>query len=213
LAASWEPVRLTPAARTDSGVHARGQVASFHTASRLRPADIGRACNALLPPDMLVTDVREMPADFDARRSAIGRRYRYAVWNALLPCLWQRRYQYHVAEPLDVEAMNTAASGLVGTHDYRAFASDLTDEDKARGTVRTVLSASWRRAGSLVTFEVSANAFLRHMVRGMVGTLLEVGRHRRAPADVESILRGHKRRLAGPNAPSVGLTLVGVDYE
>jgi tRNA pseudouridine38-40 synthase len=211
--ATGEVVRVTPAARTDAGVHARGQVVSFRSATRLEPATLQRACNALLPADLLATAAREMPAGFDARRSATGRRYRYTVWNAPLPCVWRRRYQHHVPHALDVDAMEAAAGGLVGMHDFRAFASDLSAADLARGTVRTVTRSTWRRDGPLVTFEVSANAFLRHMVRGMVGTLLEVGRHRRGASEIETILRERERRLAGPNAPSVGLTLVGVDYE
>jgi tRNA pseudouridine38-40 synthase len=208
-----EPIRVTAAARTDSGVHARGQVVSFRTTSLLAPAALQRACNARLPDDVVVTDAREMPLDFDARRGACRRRYRYSVWNHPLPCVWRRHMVHHVRTPLDVMAMNQAAETLVGTHDFRAFVGGLgRDAGAVRSTTRTVERAEWSAAGPLLTFDIVANAFLRHMVRTIVGTLLDVGRHKLAVQDFAAILRSRDRRLAGPCAPAAGLMLVGVDY-
>ena len=208
-----EPVRVTAAARTDSGVHARGQVVSFRTASRLAPEALLRACNARLPDDVLVTAVREQPPGFDARRSARRRSYRYSVWNAPLPCLWRRRYLHHVADTLDVAEMERASQTLVGTHDYRAFASELGPRELARGTTRTVTRAGWEAAGTLLTFDITANGFLRHMVRGVVGTLLRVGRRRLGVLEFDAILRWRDRQQAGPTAPAAGLSLVGVEFD
>jgi tRNA pseudouridine38-40 synthase len=208
-----EPVRVTAAARTDTGVHAGGQVVSFRTASRLATDAVLRACNARLPDDVLVTAAREQPPGFDARRAARRRSYRYSVWNAPLPCLWRRRYLHHVADPLDVAEMDRASQRLVGTLDYRAFASELGPRERARGTTRTVTRAGWEAAGALLTFDITASGFLRHMVRGVVGTLLRVGRRRLGVLEFDAILRGRDRRLAGPTAPAAGLALVGVDYD
>lgn len=207
-----ERVRVTPAGRTDAGVHASQQVVSFATHGRLQPDDLLRAVNARLPRDVLVHGAADMPPEFDARRSALRRQYRYLIWNHPLPTLWWRRLAWHVASPLDAAAMDRAARALVGTRDFASFAGQLAREPEGRSTMRTVEQVACRREGEWVTVEITANAFLRHMVRGIVGTLVQVGRGRLDDAQFSSIVAAADRRQAGPNAPPHGLMLVGVEY-
>ncbi len=207
-----EAVRVTGAARTDAGVHARGQVVSLRTQAGIRLDALPQACNARLPSDVVVTRALEMAPGFDARRAARRRSYRYAIWNAPLPCLWQRRFQHHVRKPLDLAAMTDATASLLGTHDFRPFAAEL-DRSADLATTRTVSRAEWSANGPLLWFDITADSFLRHMVRVMVGTLLQVGRRVRDARDVEAILLGRERQLAGPNAPASGLSLMGVEFE
>lgn len=207
-----EQVRVIPAGRTDTGVHADGQVVSFTTRGHLAPDELLRAVNAHLPQDVLVHGAAEMPTEFDARRSAIRRHYRFLIWRQRLPSLWWRRWAWHQFAELDLAAMQAAADQLVGTHDFGSFAGSRSDEEPGRSSTRAVERAAWWRDGNLIGFEITANAFLRHMVRGIVGTLVEVGRGRLDPAQLGAILQAGDRRRAGPNAPPHGLTLVRVDY-
>lgn len=207
-----EQVRVTAAGRTDAGVHASGQVVSFTTSGRLRPPELVRATNAHLPEDILAEAAAEMPPTFDARRSALRRHYRYLIWNHPRPDLWRRRWTWHLDGRLDLDAMLLATSGLLGTHDFRSFTGQFAREPESRTTTRTVERASWWREGNLTGFEITANAFLRHMVRGIVGTLVQVGRGHLDPAHFCEILAAADRRRAGPNAPPQGLMLTGVDY-
>jgi tRNA pseudouridine38-40 synthase len=203
------PVQVTGAGRTDAGVHACGQVASFSAELRLDPATLRRALNASLPRDIVVRSAEEVPEVFDARRSARARTYRYTILRREYPsaCLgWRSLY---VPYPLDAMAMVEAARVFVGTHDFSAFRAGSCT---AKTPVRTILDASWRRAGDLWHFEIAGNAFLQHMVRIMVGTLLEVGRGRRTAADVAAALASCDRRRAGKTAPAHGLCLMEVRY-
>ncbi len=208
-----ERVRVTAAGRTDAGVHASGQVVSFKTRGRLAPDELMRAGNARLPDDIQILGAEEAPASFDARRSALGRRYRYTIWNRPLPNLWQRYYTWHVPERLSVPAMNEAASLLVGRHDFGAFLGQAAREPASRSTVRVVTRSDWLKDGGHLYYDITADAFLRHMVRGIVGTLVWVGQGRLNVRQFEQILDSGDRRRAGPNAPAQGLMLVGVDYE
>ena len=207
-----EQVRVTAAGRTDAGVHASGQVVSFTTSGRLQPPELVRAANAHLPEDVIVEAAAEMPASFDARRSALRRHYRYLIWNHPRPNLWLRRWSWHQANRLDLPAMNAAAACLLGEHDFASFAGGMSQEPAGRTTIRTVERACWWQNGDLIGFEITANSFLRHMVRGIVGTLLQVGRGRLDSAQLSEIRAAADRRQGGPNAPPHGLTLVGVDY-
>ena len=207
-----EQVRVIPAGRTDTGVHADGQVVSFTTRGRLAPDTLLRAVKASLPQDVLVHGAAEMPPEFDARRSAIRRHYRFLIWQHRLPSLWWRRWAWHQTYHLDLAAMQAAADQLIGTHDFGSFAGGRSDEPAERSTYRSVERAEWWQEGNLIGFEITANAFLRHMVRGIVGTLVEVGRGRMDPSRFGSILQVADRRQAGPNAPPHGLTLRRVDY-
>jgi tRNA pseudouridine38-40 synthase len=207
------PVPVIGAARTDAGVHARGQVVSFQMESRLEAEALQRAVNARLPGDIVVTSCRDMPAGFDARRRAVRRSYRYSVWNYPLPCVWNRRYAHHVPKPLDLDAMRQASSHLLGRRDLASFVSEAGGAASAPKAVRSISRAEWSTSESMMTFDICADGFARHMVRGIVGTLLQVGRRQRDAADIAAIIDGRDRRLAGPNAPAHGLSLMGVEYE
>jgi len=206
------PVRVTPGGRTDSGAHALGQVVSLRTHSALDVDTVRRAVNARLPADIFVRAVREAPAGFDARRHALWRHYRYTLWRDTEPNIWWQRYSYHVAGPLDLAAMRRATRRLIGRHDYAAFATHQAQAARPERTVRTIYSARWTCDGAFWHFDVIADAFLRHMVRSLVGTLLLVGRGRLTPEEVSRILERRDRRWAGPTVPAAGLTLMQIAY-
>jgi tRNA pseudouridine38-40 synthase len=207
------PVPATGAGRTDAGVHALGQVASFRAATRLDPATLRRALNACLPRDIVVRCVEEAPPEFDARRSARSRTYRYSILCRDHPSALLARHSLYVPYPLEFAAMAQAAEVAIGTHDFSAFrAGTGAEAGAAASPVRTVLGADWRQEGDLWHFEITANAFLQHMVRILVGTLLEVGRGKRHPSHVADVLVARDRRRAGKTAPPHGLCLVEVHY-
>ncbi|MCC6176722.1 MAG: tRNA pseudouridine(38-40) synthase TruA [Chloroflexi bacterium] len=207
-----ETIRVTAAGRTDAGVHASGQVVSFATRGRLAPAEVRRALNALLPEDVVVETAAAAPDWFDARRSATRRHYRYVIWNQPRRSLWWRRWAWHVPDPLDVPSMQEAASALLGRHDFASFASQAAREPAGHSTERVVEQAAWWSEAGLLGFEITATAFLRHMVRGIVGTLVQVGRGQLSASALPSVLAARDRRRAGPNAPPHGLMLTGVEY-
>ncbi len=202
-----ERLRVAFAGRTDAGVHALGQVAAFTTASSLATKVFVRGLNAWLPEDIAVRRALEAPTDFDPRRQASSRTYRYTVYNAAVRSpLWRGR-AWHVSEPLAVAAMQRAAVALGGEHDFAAFSRR---EDV--GTVRCVRRSEVAREEALVTFEIEANAFLRQQMRRTVGALVEVGRGKLTPAGFRRLLRRAEPATAGPVAPAHGLCLVRVEY-
>jgi tRNA pseudouridine38-40 synthase len=203
------PVRVMGAGRTDAGVHALGQVASCTAAWRLDDATLRRALNALLPRDIVVRDLATAPPEFDARRSARSKTYRYTLLRQPTRSPVHARTSLHVPHALDLAAMVEAGRDLLGTHDFSAFRAGTC---AAATPVRTVTRAAWRTDGSLWHFEIDGNAFLQHMVRIIVGTLLEVGRGARRPADLAEVLASRDRRRAGKTAAPQGLCLVTVDY-
>ncbi|HSD51852.1 MAG TPA: tRNA pseudouridine(38-40) synthase TruA [Candidatus Methylomirabilis sp.] len=203
------PVQVTGAGRTDAGVHAHGQVASFQAESRLDSPTLRRALNASLPRDIVVRCAEEAPPGFDARRSAQSRMYRYSILCRDHPSAFLGRHSLYVPHPLDIGAMARAAEIVIGTHDFSAFRAGTCT---AATPVRTVLQAAWRQDGDLWHFEITANAFLQHMVRILVGTLLEVGRGKHRPSHVADVLAVRDRRRAGKTAPPHGLCLVEVHY-
>lgn len=201
-----EAVRVTGAGRTDAGVHASGQVIDFRTASALDGLTIGRGVNALLPEDIAVSALEPAAEDFHARFSATGRTYEYRIRHGRERDPLERRRELHIAGPLDVPAMRDASARLVGRRDFSSFAA-------GPGGVRSVRRAEWCEPGaSRLRFEITADAFLRGMVRAIVGTLLWVGRGKIDPATFEKIVEGTDRALAGPSAPANGLCLVAVEY-
>ncbi len=203
-------VPVVGAGRTDAGVHAEGQVASFVLATRLVPGQLKRALNAQLPRDLAVVDVEGAPEGFHARYDACGKVYRYDVWNAPAPSPLRARRALHVPGALDVEAMAAAAAAFEGSHD---FSSLRAAGSRVRDPVRTLHRvAVGGVAGGALRVEVAGTGFLRHMVRNLVGTLLEVGRGARAAGTVPALLAAADRRAAGPTAPAHGLTLVRVEY-
>ena len=202
-----EAVRVTGAGRTDAGVHASGQVIDFRTASGLDGVTIGRGVNALLPEDIAVSALEPAAEAFHARFSATGRTYEYRIRHAPERDPLERRRELHISGPLDVAAMRDASARLVGRKDFSSFAAD------PRGGVRSVRSATWCEPSTgALRFEVTADAFLRGMVRAIVGTLLWVGRGKIDAITFEKIVDGSDRALAGPSAPANGLCLVAVEY-
>jgi tRNA pseudouridine38-40 synthase len=202
-----EESSIVGAGRTDAGVHATGQVASFRTANPMALATIERGVNALLPADVAVSAVREVPQDFHARFSAIGRTYEYTIWNGPRPRPLLRRTAWWVPDPLDAAAMERASVALVGRHDFSAFAM------KAAGSrERTVRRAAWSAGEGVLVLTIEADGFLRGMVRGIVGTLLQVGRGRLGVADFADVLASADRDRGGTSAPAQGLCLVQVRY-
>jgi tRNA pseudouridine38-40 synthase len=203
------PVGLAGAGRTDAGVHARGQVASFRTVSRIPPAGLRRGLNDLLPEDIAVMEVEEVPDGFHARADARGKEYCYRVIRDEVASPFESPYAAHVRGPLDVEAMRAAAARLVGRHDFTSFcAADTEIEDR----VRTLAAATIETDGARLVCRVRGDGFLRHMVRTLAGTLIEAGRGRLAPDSIPAILAARDRRRAGPCAPARGLTLERVFY-
>jgi tRNA pseudouridine38-40 synthase len=204
--------RLAGAGRTDAGVHATGQVATFTTTSSLSTERLCGALNAVLPKDVAVKRVVEAPAGFHARFSARSRSYLYRVWNDEAPTAMWRRSTYQRWRRLDVEAMQRAARAIVGAHDFAGFAGSIGRASCERTTVREIIRACWERSGAFVDFEITANAFLPHMVRNLVGTFLLVGEGKLAADGLANILAARDRRLAGPTAPARGLCLIQVEY-
>lgn len=202
-------VRVQGAGRTDAKVHALGQVASVGTASTLPTETLRSALNSVLPRDVVVHQVQEVPPDFHARYSAEGKTYTYRILNRSVRSPLRLRYVWHVARPLDIERMTEAMGALVGRHDFSSFRAAGSE---VQSSVRTITALSLDRQEDEIVLRCSANGFLRHMVRNIVGTLVEVGSGRRAPQDMKRILAARDRRLAGVTAPPQGLYLVKVQY-
>jgi tRNA pseudouridine38-40 synthase len=206
-------VRVTGAGRTDAGVHARGQVASLVAPRELPLKAWTAGLNALLPDDLAVLRAEPAPEGFDARRWARGKRYEYSILNAPVRAPLLRERAWAVRRPLDVAAMERALPHLIGRHDFAALrASDCS----ARTTVREVRALTLRQErlpeGALLVLRIEATAFLKHMVRNVVGTLAEVGHGRRAPESLPALLASRDRKGAGPTAPPHGLVLDEVFY-
>ncbi len=204
------PARLHAAGRTDAGVHALGQVATFQTERDVDVRELRKALNALTPADLAIREVVPVPESFDARRSATSRVYEYRIWNQPWRSAFWHRYTWHVPRALDVRAMRNGAALLVGEHDFSAFrASDCESESR----IRRVLHSGLTETENLCTYRVQANAFLKHMVRTIVGTLVLVGFGELSVDDVARILASRDRTQAGATAPPQGLCLVAVSYD
>ena len=205
-----EPVHVIGAGRTDAGVHALGQVASLRAPFRHPPDTMRRALTSLLPPDIVVTRVEDAPDAFDAQRWAQWKRYRYTLLTRAYPSALERRYTLFVPLPLDIDSMSEAASTLVGEYDFSSFRAAHSSVEQP---VREIFTAQFRQDADHLFFEVTANGFLRHMIRIVVGTLLDVGRKRLTPGDVKAILEAKDRNQASKTAPSHALCLLEVGYE
>jgi tRNA pseudouridine38-40 synthase len=206
-----EPVRVRGAGRTDAGVHAAGQVAAVRV-ERV-PADLERlrrSLNALTPADVAVREIAIADDAFDPRRHARSRVYEYRILNAPAPSPFWRRWAWHVPQRLDVAAMAAAAAALEGEHDFEAYRA--ADSEPVRSTVRRVLDSRVESDGALLVYRIEATAFLKHMVRNVVGTLAEVGRGERPPEAMAELIAGRDRTRAGATAPPHGLTLLAVRY-
>jgi tRNA pseudouridine38-40 synthase len=225
------PVAVAGAGRTDAGVHALGQVASFSLTRGIDGRTVRRALNATLPPSIRVSAIEEAPHGFHARFAAKSKTYRYRIFCGDVLSPFERAYVWHVPGALDVDAMRRSATLLEGTHDFAAFQSAGSD---ARNTTRHVFvsrvestitedtcyvssvvgfSSRDLRGGALITYDITGNGFLRHMVRTIVGSLVEIGRGRRDERWLACVMASRDRREAGPTAPAAGLFLVGVHYD
>jgi tRNA pseudouridine38-40 synthase len=211
-----EKVQLHGAGRTDAGVHALGQVGSFRTHSALSAAEFQRALNALLPQTIRIVKAEETGPDFNARWSAKGKVYRYRIYRGKVvpPCLW--RYVLHYPFPLDEDAMRDAAARFVGVHDFSAFAASTgsEDDDKQRNREREIFATELRRTedGEELWFTVHGRSFLRYMVRKMVGTLLEIGRGRLPPTEIDKLYELKHGSKSGPTVPPQGLVMLRVEH-
>ncbi len=217
-AVAQEEIRVMGAGRTDTGVHAQGQVIAFSTSWRHPIEELQRALNAVLPKDIAVRELRPVSQDFHPRFDAVSREYRYTIYNQPLRSPLARRFAYHFSPPFHpphfggeiggVAAMNEAARVLVGSHDFASFGR----APQGDNTVRRVYQAQWTPEEPFVYFDIVANAFLYRMVRSLVGTLLLVGAGKLSPDGFEEILRSADRDRAGQLAPAHGLCLIKVNY-
>jgi tRNA pseudouridine38-40 synthase len=205
-------VTVHGAGRTDSGVHAIGQVASVRLASGIECMVLARALNAVLPPDVRVLGAEEMPEGFHARFSSTGKIYEYRILNAPVVSPFVRRYVWHVVPPLDIAAMREGASALVGRHDFAAFQGAGSTVHATERTIRAIDCQDGGGDDLPIVMRIEGDGFLRHMVRNIVGTLVEVGLGRWPAGRVADILASGDRNLAGATAPGKGLFLVRVLY-
>jgi len=202
--------------RTDAGVHALGQVASFQTESVIPAENLVIALNDLLPAWIRIVNADEVGPDFHARKSAKAKTYRYRIYRQAICPPFLARYVWHYPYPLDIEAMKEAAPMIEGEHDFTSFAAADPERNSPEGpqtdNVRTIFSSHWEHDGTEFTYEVRGNGFLHHMVRNLVGTFILVGKGTLNPADVTRILEAKNRSAAGATAPACGLYLVNVEY-
>jgi tRNA pseudouridine38-40 synthase len=219
--------------RTDAGVHALGQVASFSLAAPIPAANLLRALNRCLPPSIRILSAEIAPPDFHARHSALRKTYEYRIFPLCVSPLEPRTsdpepdlicpptlapYVWPCPWPLDLAALNQAACHVLGTHDFTTFAAvdpDLatrTDSEPAPPPIRTVTHSQWLAHDGLFLYRVTANGFLHHMVRNLVGTFVQAGAHRLSPESIPNLLAARNRAAAGPTAPPQGLFLINVEY-
>lgn len=203
------PTRVTGSGRTDAGVHALGQVVNFFSDREFKPHRIRRGLNALTPFDVTIKDVEVVPDSFDARRDGRARVYEYQILNRPTPSPFYLHRAWHVHESLNVNAMREAIPCLLGEHDFSSFRAAGCD---AAHPVRRVYVNFFEPRGELLVYTIEATAFLRHMVRNIVGTLVEVGQGLRTPQSFKALLEARDRTQAGPTAPGCGLYLVEVKY-
>lgn len=206
--------------RTDAGVHALAQVATFQTSAVIPAANLVVALNDMLPASIRVLEVREMADDFHARKSAKAKTYRYRMYRQAICPPFLARYVWHYPYPLDVAAMEEAAPLIIGEHDFTSFAAVDPEKNESQeqqagrmySNVRTIFSSQWRMDTDELVYEVRGNGFLHHMVRNLVGTFLLVGKGTLSAHDVIGILEAKDRSAAGATAPACGLYLVNVEY-
>jgi tRNA pseudouridine38-40 synthase len=204
-----ETVRIVAAGRTDAGVHARGQVAAFRTAGSPDLAALRRSLNALTGPDIAVVAADAVSDTFDPRRDARSRTYAYCILNRSAPSPFWRHRAWHIPYPLDVDAMRAASGALLGEHDFSSFRGAGCT---ARHAIRRTMTSTLGRHGDVMRYEIEATGFVRHMVRNIVGTLVEVGRGALDVAAFRELIAARDRRRAGPMAPACGLYLIRVCY-
>ena len=203
-----EPVEVSGSGRTDAGAHASGQVASFHTESKLSCREILEGLRRYLPEDIGIYSCQEVHPRFHARLNAKTKTYRYRIWNSDSPCVFDRKYLWQLPGKLDLEAMRNAAAHFLGEHDFSAFCAN---KKMKKSTVRRIDAIHIERIGEEVVLTFTGNGFLYNMVRILVGTLVEVGRGERSAHSIPALF-GEKRECAGILAPAQGLCLMEVTY-
>jgi tRNA pseudouridine38-40 synthase len=205
-----QPVRLIASGRTDAGVHALGQVANFRTCALIPVEGFCRGLNSLLPPDIVIQSAEEAKTEFHAQHGVKRKTYRYLILNQKPPSAIYRNYSWHIPMPLDVSAMQDAARMLLGKKDFSTFRGAKPDSNDP---VREIFQAVWSmKEGRFISFTIEADGFLKHMVRNIVGTLVEVGKGKISAEEFQHILEARDRRQAGITAPPQGLFLVEVKY-
>ncbi len=203
-------VNLIGAGRTDAGVHALGQVANFQTESTIDLAALQRGLNSLLAPDIVITAIEEVAEDFHARFSARSKTYEYHILNCAYPSVFLKAYAWFIPHKLDLDSMERCGRLLIGSHDFSSFRAS---GDESRHSVREVIHFEIeRREGDLIIIVIEANAFLREMVRSIVGTLVDVGRGKTSAEEFKQIFEAKDRRKAGMTAPAQGLFMKEVKY-
>ncbi len=206
-----EKIRVLGSSRTDTGVHAKGQVVSFKTSSSLPVEAFVNGLNYHLPEDISVKSAYPVNDSFLVRSMSVSREYSYYILNSRTRSPMTSRFAYRVAGELDVEAMNRACQVLVGIHDFASFASDISNEPE-KSTIRQVYQAKVMRDGEIIVFNIVANAFIRHQIRSTAGALVQVGLNKMSEAEFASLLEEKKVGLAGPILPACGLCLIRVNY-
>ena len=201
-------IKMRVAGRTDTGVHAVGQVASFKTTSRISDQEFKDALNSMLPPDIRIMDVNDRDEKFHPRYSAIKRWYRYIIYNKDVPSPFFRNYSFWIKREIDVELLNRYCEKILGEHDFTSFAMI----EDGSSPIRMVYECEVKRKGDFILFDIVANSFLRRMVRSIVGTFLDKERNKKEPEEIERILLARERKLAGQTAYPCGLYLMKVYY-
>ena len=205
-----QPLSLTVAGRTDTGVHAHGQVVNFRSMAPVDPRRLQWSANQMLPEAISIKGVRHVPEDFDARRSALSRSYSYTVLRRHWPSAFRHRFVHFINGQLDLDAMVEAAALIAGRHDFTAFTPTLTEHSYFE---RDIIFSEWVRDDDLLIYNIRSSGFLRAMVRTLVGTMLEIGRGQRPVSELEELLKGGRRADAGETAPASGLCLERVEYQ
>lgn len=204
-----EEITVTGASRTDAGVHSLGNVAVFDTDTRIPAEKISYALNTRLPEDIAVQDSCEVEPDFHPRHVESRKTYEYRILNRKFPLPTCRRDTYFVHRNLDVEKMKQAAEYLQGEHDFKSFCSV---HAQVKSTVRTIYEIHVKKENDIITIRITGNGFLYNMVRIIAGTLIQVGHGSFCPEDIKTILERKDRQAAGPTAPALGLTMIGIEY-
>lgn len=205
-----EPIKVSGASRTDTGVHSLGNLAVFDVDTRMPAEKVSYALNQRLPEDIRIQASREVPLDFHPRHCNSRKTYRYQILNSAFPLPTLRLYSYFVYSPLDIARMQSAAAYLIGEHDFQSFCSA---DSTAETTVRTIYHICVEQQENLISIVVTGSGFLYNMVRIIAGTLIEVGKGRRDPDEMITILNARSRKAAGSTAPACGLTLLGIYLE
>jgi tRNA pseudouridine38-40 synthase len=206
-----ERIRIKTASRTDAGVHARGQVVSFDTRATLPLKSFIDGLNHYLPQDIAVREAFKAEESFDVRRRAVSREYKYYIFNSPTRSPLRQGFSWRVTSNLDIEAMNRACQVLIGRHDFASFVSS-AETARQKRTVRDVFKAEITQDGDMVIFDITANSFLPHQVRNMIGSLIKVGHGKMTVDEFYSMVQSRTPGLAGPTAPADGLFLMQVNY-